>query len=403
MSIFLLTSLANLFEGKELHKASSEADNGGKTARGGSRRRGERTANVKLRMNWIHEKKRLLTSYCDILSPQLGKIFESGSSMENMTKSGICTESEQCIACSATADAASACSMAMRAGAMLLSQLLNCCRDISKGNSSSSSELTNESAAAWKATLFHYVIPKLSCFVARSNSALLQSPTLRIGILNVYCEFVSVKLHGENLEPRNRNLRNQLAADMLVPTVNIFRLLVNVRTVYRSICTTLMQVNAVEFFNCNVERLLMGKCIPLYTFRRLVPLVSGRVKDKSVLVRKCALLLFTALVENNPFLVELSIESLSRQTDNVKADLERLRLLSESMDCTFVFHSILAVVSVLPADGISKREQMEFWNRARNASEEAVESVYNTFSKEIAFVPTEELSMAIASAGSLNQ
>ncbi|KHJ39866.1 hypothetical protein D918_10099 [Trichuris suis] len=164
-----------------------------------------------------------------------------------------------------------------------------------------------------------------------------------------------------------------------------------------------MQVNAVEFFNCNVERLLMEKCIPLYTFRRLVPLVSGRVKDKSVLVRKCALLLFTALVENNPFLVELSIGSISRQTDNVRADLEGLRLLSESMDCTFVFHSISAVVSVLPADCISKREQTEFWNRARNAPEEAVESVHNTFSKEGAFVPTEELLMAIPSAGSLNQ
>ncbi|KFD45551.1 hypothetical protein M513_13567 [Trichuris suis] len=344
VSIFLLTNLANLFEDKELHKASSEADNGGKRARGGSRRGGERTANVKLRMNWIHEKKRLLTSYCDILSPQLGKIFESGSSMENMTKSRICTDPEQCIACSATAHAASACSMGMRA-----------------------------------------------------------SPTLRIGILNVYCELVSVKLHGKNLEPRDRKLRNQIAAVMLVPTVNVFRLLVNVRTVYRSICTTLMEVYAVEFFNCNVERLLMEKCIPLYTFRRLVLLVSGRVKDKSVLVRKCALLLFTALVENNPFLVELSIGSISRQTDNVRADLEGLRLLSESMDCTFVFHSISAVVSVLPADCISKREQTEFWNRARNAPEEAVESVHNTFSKEGAFVPTEELLMAIPSAGSLNQ
>ncbi|KFD48221.1 hypothetical protein M513_10935 [Trichuris suis] len=135
------------------------------------------------------------------------------------------------------------------------------------------------------------------------------SPTLRIGIVNVYCELVSVKLHGKNLEPRDRKLRNQLAAVMLVPTVNIFHLLVNVRTVYRSICTTVMQVYAVEFFNCNVERLLTETCMPLSTFRRLVRLVSGRVKDKSVLVRKCALLLLTALEENNPFLVELSIES----------------------------------------------------------------------------------------------
>ncbi|KFD45435.1 hypothetical protein M513_13689, partial [Trichuris suis] len=45
-----------------------------------------------------------------------------------------------------------------------------------------------------------------------------KSPTLRIGIVNVYCELVSVKLHGKNLEPRDRNLRNQLAAVMLVPT-----------------------------------------------------------------------------------------------------------------------------------------------------------------------------------------
>ncbi|KFD45948.1 hypothetical protein M513_13186 [Trichuris suis] len=175
--------------------------------------------------------------------------------------------------------------------------------------------------AAWKVTLFHYAIRKLSCFVARSNSALLQSPTLRIGIVNVYCELVSVKLHGKNLEPRDR----------------------------KSICTTVMQVYAVEFFNCNVERLLIEKCMPLSTFRRLVRLVSGRVKDESVLFRKCALPLLTALVENNPFLVKLSIESVSLQTDNVKADLERLRLLSESMDCTFVVHPLLAVVSVLPA------------------------------------------------------
>ncbi|KHJ39833.1 hypothetical protein D918_10134 [Trichuris suis] len=80
MSILLLTNLANLFEDKELCKARSEADNDGKTARGGSRRGGERTANVQLSINWIHEKKRLLTSNCDILSPQLGKIFESDSS-----------------------------------------------------------------------------------------------------------------------------------------------------------------------------------------------------------------------------------------------------------------------------------------------------------------------------------
>ncbi|KFD45723.1 hypothetical protein M513_13401 [Trichuris suis] len=72
--------------GKHWCKARSEADNDGKTARGGSRRGGERTANVQLSINWIHEKKRLLTSYCDILSPQLGKIFESDSSKENMTK-----------------------------------------------------------------------------------------------------------------------------------------------------------------------------------------------------------------------------------------------------------------------------------------------------------------------------
>ncbi|KFD45507.1 hypothetical protein M513_13614 [Trichuris suis] len=35
-------------------------------------------------------------------------------------RSRICTEPEQCTACSATADAANACSMAMRAGAMLV-------------------------------------------------------------------------------------------------------------------------------------------------------------------------------------------------------------------------------------------------------------------------------------------
>ncbi|KFD47271.1 hypothetical protein M513_11871 [Trichuris suis] len=150
-----------------------------------------------------------------------------------------------------------------------------------------------------------------------------------------------------------------------------------------------MQVYALELFNCNVEGLLIEKGMPLSTFRRLVRLVSGRVEDKSVLFRKCALLLLllTALAENNPFLVELSIESVSRRTDNVKADLERLRLLSESVD----------------SDGICKREETEVCNRAGNAAEEAVESVYNTFWKEGAFVPTEELSMAIASADSLKQ
>ncbi|KFD48207.1 hypothetical protein M513_10921 [Trichuris suis] len=255
MSILLLTNLANLFEDKELCKARSEADNDGKTARGGSRR---------------------------------------GAKGQQM------------------------------------------CNYVSTG------------------------------FTKRN------SPTLRIGIVNVYCELVSVKLHGKNLEPRDRKLRNQLAAVMLVPTVNIFRLLVNVRTVYRSISTTVMQVYAVEFFNCNVERLLIEKCMQLSTFRRLVRLVSGRVKDKSVLFRKCALLLLTALVENNPFSVELSIESVSRQTDNVKADLERLRLLSESIDCTFVVHPVLAVVSVLPADGISKREETEVWNRPVGNFQEAV-------------------------------
>ncbi|KFD45191.1 hypothetical protein M513_13931 [Trichuris suis] len=73
------------------------------------------------------------------------------------------------------------------------------------------------------------------------------------------------------------------------------------------------------------------------------------------------------------------------------------------MDCTFVVHPVLAVVSVLPADGISKRQETEVCNRAGNAAEEAVESVNNTFWKEGAFVPTEELSMAIASAESLKQ
>ncbi|KFD45852.1 hypothetical protein M513_13265 [Trichuris suis] len=73
------------------------------------------------------------------------------------------------------------------------------------------------------------------------------------------------------------------------------------------------------------------------------------------------------------------------------------------MDCTFVVHLVLAVVSVLPADGTSKREETEVCNRAGNAAEEAVESVHNTFWKEGAFVPTEELWMAIASAESVKQ
>ncbi|KFD47762.1 hypothetical protein M513_11374, partial [Trichuris suis] len=434
MSIFLLTNFANLFEDKEMRKACSQADNGGKTARGGRRQGGKSRANVGLSINWIQEKKRLLTSYCEILSPQLGKIFESDSSKKNMTRFNgsfaraiaslttrflICWSpsyqeplfkllllllennsdyvpilAAECARCLAqpTADPAVFVSLVQSvyrvdAGRSFVTVLF---MEISKGDSSDSSELTNESAAVKNYSTFltqlaadcpDIIIHGLSSLrILRAK----QSPTLRIGILNVYCELVSVKLHRENLEPRDRSLRNQLLAVMLEH-------LHDRNAIVRSRVLQLW------------KRLLIEKCIPLSTFRRLVPLVSDRVKDKSVLVRKYALLLLTALVENNPFLVELSIESISRQMQNVKADLERLQLLSESMDCTFVFHSILAIVSVLPADGISKREETEFWNRARNAAEEAVESVYNTFWKEGAFDPTGELSMAIASADNLNQ
>ncbi|KFD69582.1 hypothetical protein M514_01947 [Trichuris suis] len=411
MSIFLLTNFANLFEDKEMRKACSQADNGGKTARGGSRHGGKGTANVELSINWIQEKKRLLTSYCDILSPQLGKIFESGSSKENMTKAIaslttrflICWSpsyqeplfkllllllennsdyvpilAAECARCLAqpTADPAVFVSLVQSvyrvdAGRSFVTALF---MEISKGDSSDSSEPTNESAAVKNYSTFvtqlaadcpDVIIHGLSSLrILRAK----QSPTLRIGILNVYCELVSVKLHGENLEPRDRSLRNQLLAVMLEHLHD------------RNAC---VRSRVLQLW----KRLLIEKCIPLSTFRRLVPLVSSRVKDKSVLVRKCALLLLTALVENNPFLVELSIESIARQIHNVKADLERLQLLGESMD----------------SDGISKREETEFWNRARNAAEEAVESVYNTFWKEGAFVPTADLSMAIASADNLNQ
>ncbi|KFD47092.1 hypothetical protein M513_12002 [Trichuris suis] len=274
MSILLLTNLANLFEDKELCKARSEADNDGKTARGGSRRGGERTANVQLSINWIHEKKLLATECARCLAQPTA----DPAVFLNLVQSVYRVDAGRSFVTALFISSANG-----RSGT-----------EMNNGNTGGSNKKKNqEESNLYGAGTMHGVFADAAnaCSVAMRAGAML-SPTLRIGIVNVYCELVSVKLHGKNLEPRDRNLRNQLAAVML-----------------------------------------------------------------------------------------LSIESVSRQTDNVKADLERLRLLSEWMDCTFVVHPVLAVVSVLPADGISKREETEFWNRPRNAAEEAAESVYNTFWK----------------------
>uniref|UniRef100_A0A5S6R370 Uncharacterized protein n=1 Tax=Trichuris muris TaxID=70415 RepID=A0A5S6R370_TRIMR len=405
--LFLLTTFAGLFEDDKLRKENTEADNDRKEARGGRKHARKAAVNERLPFRWTDEKKRLLTYYSTVLSPQFASVFEPDSSRENMVKAicSLCIRffnswdsslqvplfdlvvllleggfdyapalAMECAHCLSqpTADPTVfvdlvASVVQVDAGRRFVMLLLI---EISKVDST---ELANEGAGVKNYGSFLTQLTALfPDVVVRGLSALRtlrakQSPTLRNGILSVYCELLSSKLCGEELEPRDRNLRDLCLNDMLE---HLHDRSAHVRS------------KVLQLW----KRLCLCKCIPLCTFSRLVPLAAGRLRDKSVLVRKSALQLLTTMVENNPFLVQLSIETIRKKIAEVVSDLEGLALLEQPLDDDDLVHC----------------EEAKLWLQAKSTAEAAIESVHGTLWKGGTFVPTEQLSLATASAADLN-
>lgn len=105
---------------------------------------------------------------------------------------------------------------------------------------------------------------------------------MRNGVLSVFGEIISRVYPGPDISQDSRTLRNSM---------------------FNKLCDHAHDVNA--FVRSKVLQIWYHLCqagaIPLSRQRNVLPLVVGRLRDKSSQVRKNALQLLTAFVTSNPF------------------------------------------------------------------------------------------------------
>ncbi|XP_075978130.1 CAP-D2 condensin subunit [Anticarsia gemmatalis] len=133
-----------------------------------------------------------------------------------------------------------------------------------------------------------------------------ESYTLRISVLGMMCEVLSVELRGEGLSDTQRAQRDDFLDDL---HEHIHDLSAYVR-------------HKVLQFWCRLQR---ENCVPVSRQRTVLERAIGRLKDKAALVRKAAIQLLKIFLECNPFSAQLKLDILEEQLQTEQKILDDLQ------------------------------------------------------------------------------
>ncbi|XP_041979306.1 condensin complex subunit 1 [Aricia agestis] len=132
-----------------------------------------------------------------------------------------------------------------------------------------------------------------------------ESYTLRISILGMMCEILSVELRGEGLSDAQRIQRDDFLDDLYEHMHDL---------------SAYVRHKVLQFWG----RLQRENCVPVNRQRAVLERATGRLKDKAALVRKAAIQLLKIFLESNPFSAQLKLELLEEQLATEQKILEEL-------------------------------------------------------------------------------
>ncbi|XP_063825946.1 condensin complex subunit 1, partial [Ostrinia nubilalis] len=121
-----------------------------------------------------------------------------------------------------------------------------------------------------------------------------ESYTLRISVLGMMCEALSVELRGEGLADELRAQRDDFLDDLYEHMHDL---------------SAYVRHKVLQFWS----RLQRENCVPVTRQRTVLERAIGRLRDKAALVRKAAIQLLKVFLESNPFSAQLKLELLEEQ------------------------------------------------------------------------------------------
>jgi condensin complex subunit 1 len=141
---------------------------------------------------------------------------------------------------------------------------------------------------------------------AASDVLDLDSYQLRICFLQLMSEIIVAELTGENLSPDQKEMRDEY----------LEHLKVHIHDVNAHVRQKALQIWC---------RLKVEDAVPLAWLIEIVDLATGRLDDKSSLVRKQAIQLIKNYLEQNPYAAKLPIEELEKNYEAKRNELSELR------------------------------------------------------------------------------
>ncbi|KPJ08507.1 Condensin complex subunit 1 [Papilio machaon] len=135
---------------------------------------------------------------------------------------------------------------------------------------------------------------------------LVQSYTLRITVLGMMCEVVSVELRGEGLGEEQRVQRDDFLDDLYDHMHDL---------------SAYVRHKVLQFWS----RLQRENNVPVSRQHAVLERAIGRLKDKAALVRKAAIQLLKVFLECNPFSAQLKLDVLEEQLANEQKILDDLQ------------------------------------------------------------------------------
>ncbi|KPI95576.1 Condensin complex subunit 1 [Papilio xuthus] len=133
-----------------------------------------------------------------------------------------------------------------------------------------------------------------------------ESYTLRITVLGMMCEVVSVELRGEGLEEEQRAQRDEFLDDLYDHMHDL---------------SAYVRHKVLQFWS----RLQRENNVPVGRQHAVLERAIGRLKDKAALVRKAAIQLLKVFLECNPFSAQLKLDVLEEQLANEQKILDDLQ------------------------------------------------------------------------------
>ncbi|XP_039753451.1 condensin complex subunit 1 [Pararge aegeria] len=133
-----------------------------------------------------------------------------------------------------------------------------------------------------------------------------ESYTIRISVLGMMCEILSVELRGEGLSDEQRIQRDDFLDDLYEHMLDL---------------SAYVRHKVLQFW----YRLMRELCIPVTRQRSVLQRAIGRLRDKAALVRKAAIQLLKVFLECNPFSAQLKLKVLEEQLETEQKILEDLQ------------------------------------------------------------------------------